>query len=130
VANLILDTTVLIDIERGGTGSGLVTAADDIATAAICIAELLVGVERSDAKRRHRREEFVSSLIASMSIELYDLRVARAHAMLLAEVEVKGRPRGAHDLIVAATARARECEVATLDRRAFDDLSEVKVRAR
>jgi tRNA(fMet)-specific endonuclease VapC len=130
VARLLLDTTVLIDIERGGSADGLVSKEDEIATAAICIAELLVGAERADAKRRQRREEFIASLVESIPIELYDLRVARAHAALLAETEAKGRPRGAHDLIVAATARARGCEVATLDGRAFDDLYEVKVRAR
>src|SRR4051794_17961140 len=72
VARLLLDTTVLIDIERGGSANGLVTTEDEIATAAICIAELLVGAERAEAKRRQRREEFIASLVESIPIELYD----------------------------------------------------------
>ncbi|HEU4320823.1 MAG TPA: type II toxin-antitoxin system VapC family toxin [Acidimicrobiia bacterium] len=59
----------------------------------------------------------------------YDLVVAQEHALLLAEVKRTGRPRGAHDLLIAATARATRRSVVTADARAFEDLPGVEVRS-
>lgn len=59
----------------------------------------------------------------------YDLDVAEAHAALLAEVRVKGMPRGAHDLIIAATARHARRIVVTAGASAFRDLSGVETRS-
>ena len=58
-----------------------------------------------------------------------DLVVAEAHAELLAEVRSQGRPRGAHDLIIAATARASGRTVLSADGTAFSDLPGVEVRS-
>ena len=63
-----------------------------------------------------------------VTVEEYDLDVARAHAAILAEVRRAGRPRGAHDLIVAATALAREREVVSSDRDGFAGIGGVAVR--
>jgi tRNA(fMet)-specific endonuclease VapC len=51
------------------------------------------------------------------------------HATLLAHVRRSGRPRGAHDLIIAATAAARDRLVVSTDTTAFADLPGVRVRA-
>jgi len=75
-----------------------------------------------------RRAEAVEDVLATLAVEPYDLGVARAHAVLLAHARVHGRPRGAHDLIIAATARARDRTVISADRRAFADLPGVPVR--
>jgi tRNA(fMet)-specific endonuclease VapC len=48
----------------------------------------------------------VNDIIASIPILDYDLEVAEAHAELLVEVRFQGKPRGAHDLVIAATAKA------------------------
>jgi tRNA(fMet)-specific endonuclease VapC len=45
----------------------------------------------------------VDDVIATVAIEDYTLEVAAAHAAVLAHVRRAGRPRGAHDLIIAAT---------------------------
>ncbi len=45
-----------------------------------------------------------------------------------AEVRRSGRPRGAHDLIVAATARATARTVITADAAAFAGLAGVEAR--
>ena len=47
---------------------------------------------------------------------------------LLAEVRRSGRPRGAHNLIVAATARATTRTVITADPAAFTGLAGVEAR--
>lgn len=44
------------------------------------------------------------------------------HASLLASVRRAGRPRSAHDLIIASTAAVAGRTIVSADRRAFDDL--------
>jgi tRNA(fMet)-specific endonuclease VapC len=63
-----------------------------------------------------------------MAVEDYDTNVARAHAALLAWVRRSGRPRGAHDLIIAATAVERNRIVVSGDAAAFTDLPGLSVR--
>jgi tRNA(fMet)-specific endonuclease VapC len=101
---------------------------DDVAVAAITVAELLVGVELADAAHRSRRRALVDSVVATIPVEDYDLDVARSHAQLLAHVQRSGRRRGAHDLVMAATALARDRIVVTADRGGFADLPGVAVR--
>jgi len=101
---------------------------DDVALAAISVAELLVGVELADAVHRPRRQSLVESILATVPVEDYDLDVARAHARLLAHARRSGRRRGAHDLVIAATALARDRIVVTADRVGFGDLPGVGVR--
>lgn len=106
----------------------LVGDEDDVAIAAVTVAELLVGVELADRRHRKAREQFVTRILATIPSEPYDLDVARAHARLLAHVRNSGRSRGAHDLIIAATAIARGRTVATTDAPGFDDLPGIAVK--
>jgi tRNA(fMet)-specific endonuclease VapC len=130
VARLILDTAVLIDAERRGRHlDRLIADEDDVAIAAVTAAELLVGVELADDARRPTRAAFVRSVLDTVPIEDYDGQVARAHATLLAHVRRTGRTRGAHDLIIAATAAARDRLVVSTDSIAFADLPGVPVRS-
>ncbi len=125
---LILDTTVLVTAERGTVRlGGLLEDADDVAIAAITAAELLVGVELADVARRDTRRAFVEDVLATIPVEEYDLDVARAHARLLAHVRRTGTPRGAHDLIIAATATATGRTVVTADATGFEQLPDVAV---
>jgi tRNA(fMet)-specific endonuclease VapC len=130
VARLILDTTVFIDAERRGRQlNRLIADEDDVAIAAVTAAELLVGVELADDARRATRSAFVRSVLETVPIEDYDVQVARVHATLLAHVRRTGKPRGAHDLIIAATAAARDRIVVSSDTTAFADLPGVPVRS-
>jgi len=101
---------------------------DDVAIAAVTAAELLLGVELATARHRQRRRQFVEAVLGTIPLEEYDLAVARAHARLLAETRRSGRPRGAHDLIVAATAVATNRVVLTTDASGFADLPGLIVR--
>lgn len=126
---MILDTTILIDVERNLQAlDELIGDEDDVAIAAVTVAELLVGVELADRSRRRSRERFVAKVLAAVPIEPYDADVARAHARLLAHVRGAGRARGAHDLIIAATALARMRTVVTVDVTGFADLPGVAVK--
>jgi tRNA(fMet)-specific endonuclease VapC len=107
--------------------SAAIEDADDVAIAAITAAELKVGVQMARGGRRGKRERFVSAVLEAVSVEPYDLEVAEAHAVLLAHVRRAGTPRGAHDLIIAATARARGREVVSSDRTGFAELPGVSI---
>ncbi|HEX9823548.1 MAG TPA: PIN domain-containing protein [Actinomycetota bacterium] len=126
---LILDTTILIAAERrrGGLDASI-DDDDDVAIAAITAAELLVGIELADSKRRRSRQRYVEALLSTIPVEPYDLDVARAHAVLLAHTRRSGRARGAHDLLIAATALARGRTVVTADQQGFEDLPGVLVK--
>jgi tRNA(fMet)-specific endonuclease VapC len=94
------------------------------------VAELLVGVALAEGRKRSQRQTFVDDIAATLQVLTYDLDVAAAHAELLVAVRRQGLPRGAHDLIIAATARASGRTVLTSDATAFEDLPDVPVRAR
>lgn len=129
MSRLLLDTTFLVDGERGGAAlDGVIDDDDDVAVAAITIAELRVGALLASARHRAGRAAYVDDVVATLPIVGYDVVVAEAHAALLAEVRRRGRPRGAHDLIIAATARATQRTVVTADAAAFAELPGVTVR--
>lgn len=128
MARLLLDTTFLIDVERGLDLDAMVEDEDDVAVAAVTKAELLVGVVLASEEARPQREAFVQDVAASLPVVAYDTSVAAAHAELLAAVRRAGRPRGAHDLLIAATARATNRVVVTADAAAFAGLPGVETR--
>lgn len=107
----------------------LITDEDDPAVAVVTVAELTVGVALADGRRRAARQAFLDDVIATIPVLPYDLSVAAAHARLLVATHRSGRPRGAHDLIVAATALAAGRTVVTTEVRGFTDLPDVAVRA-
>ncbi len=100
-----------------------------MAVAAVTVAELLVGVLLADGAHRRGRRRFVDEVKEIIPIVDYDATVAASHAELLAAVRRQGRPRGAHDLIIAATANATHRELVSADASAYDGLPGVTVRA-
>ncbi len=94
----------------------------------ITVAELRVGVELSEGRKRAQRRAFVDDVVATVPVLAYDLDVAAAHAELLVAVRRQGLPKGAHDLIIAATAKASARTVITADTSAFQDIPDVSVR--
>jgi tRNA(fMet)-specific endonuclease VapC len=101
---------------------------DDVAIAAITLAELLVGVALSDKRHRAQRQAFVEEISAHIPVLNYDTAVAESHAQLLVATRRAGKPRGAHDLIIAATARASHREVVSPGAAAFLGLPGVALR--
>jgi tRNA(fMet)-specific endonuclease VapC len=130
VARLILDTGVLVQAVRGRLDLAEFGSADDVAVPAIALAEYLVGVELDgDPVRQAAHRAFVEELVAAVPIIDYTRVVAEHHAALLAHVRRAGRPRGAHDLVIAASARATGRLLLTTDAQAgFADLPDVQAR--
>jgi tRNA(fMet)-specific endonuclease VapC len=128
VGRVILDTGLLIEAERGQTDpASLVAVDDDVAIAAITVAELLHGVERAGERHRQVRRDWIERIVRHIPVKDYDVNTARVHARLLAESFRAGRARGSHDLIIAATAVATDRVVVTPDK-GFAGLPGVQVR--
>lgn len=126
---LLLDTTFLIDAERSRSDLDVVIDDDDnVAVAAITIAELRVGALLASHRHRTTRGAYVDDIVSGIPVLGYGLDVAEHHAELLVEVRSQGQPRGAHDLIIAATAKAFSRTVVTADASAFHDLPGVAVQ--
>lgn len=121
---LILDTGVLVAAVR----SRLTVPDDaDVAIPAVVIAEYLAGVRLDpDAGRRAAQSAFLDEVLAVVPTCDYTRSVAEHHADLLAHTAREGKPRGPHDLIIAATARATGRTILTTDVRArFGELPDV-----
>lgn len=130
MARVILDTGVLVAAVRGRLDLAMIAEEDDLALPAVALAEYLTEVELdSDPGRRAVQHAFLEDLLAVTPVADYTSVVAIQHAALLAHVRRSGRPRGTHDLIIAATARATDRLLVSTDAQAgFADLPEVKVR--
>lgn len=130
MARLILDTGVLVAGARGKFDLAGLPDEDDVAVPAVVVAEYLSGTMLDDDPgRRSASRAFLQEVLALTPIEDYDSVVAEHHAVLLAHTRRAGRPRGVHDLIIAATARATGRILVTTDERArFDELPEVQAR--
>jgi len=126
---LIVDTCVLIDMERGRRRlEDFAEDQDELAIAAVTAAELWAGAMRADAPRRRRRIEFFERAMEWFPVEDYTLDVALKHGELLAYAASTGRQRGAHDLMIAATAAHTERVLISRDGKAdFDGLPGVIV---
>ena len=89
----------------------------DIRIAAIVQAELLLGAEKS--QRRRRTLEAVEAFLAPFAIVPFDEAAARAYAAIRAKLEHKGAPIGPNDLILAATVLAAGGVIVTHNLREF-----------
>ncbi len=121
---LILDTGILIAIERGDLNvADVLRPDDDVAIAAVTVTELRVGIHLADSTRRAEREASVQRVVDRFPVEPYTLDTTDSHAGLLAHCKKTGTPRGAMDLIIAATAAATSRAILTRDEKAgFDTL--------
>jgi predicted nucleic acid-binding protein len=115
---LILDTNVLIAYERGTIDRAALDN-DELAVAAITIAEYRVGIELADtAERAATRARALAAIESVVDVLTYTDATAIQHARLIAHVRRAGTPRGAHDLIIAAHAAETGRTVLTRDLKA------------
>jgi tRNA(fMet)-specific endonuclease VapC len=122
----LIDSSVLIAVERGALALDAFSvryAEEDVAISAVTASELLHGVHRArTASQRHRRQAFIEGLLAQLPVIPFDLTVARVHASLWAELAKRGVAVGERDLMIGATAIARNYTVATRDERSFSKI--------
>lgn len=127
---LILDTAALVAGVRGQVDIDALADTDDVTIPLIAVAEYLAGtVLDADPGRAAAQRAFLDDVLAVVPARAYDRAVADHHAALLAYVRRTGTRRGAHDLIVAASARASDRTILTTDKNArFGDLPGIAVR--
>lgn len=127
---LILDTNVLIAYERGTIDRANFDA-DELAIAAVTIAEYRVGIELADAPDRAAdRARALVAITSAVEVLDYTETTAACHARLIAHARRAGTPRGAHDLIIAAHAVQTDRTILTFDAKArFADLPGVSAAA-
>lgn len=126
---LILDTNVLIDFERGRLDRRALDD-DELAIAALTVAEYRTGIELSDSAERAAQRARSLALITDL-VEVLDYTEATAaqHAQLIAHTKRSGQSRTAHDLIIAAHAAQTGRELLSRDAAArFGDLPGVRSR--
>ncbi|MGY8673040.1 MAG: PIN domain-containing protein [Verrucomicrobiia bacterium] len=126
---LILDSNLFIAAERSretGRLSELLSQIpseyqnSDALISVITASELLIGVRRAvDDKIRQRRQAYVDAILDQFSVISIDLRVAREHSRLVAELLAKGEPIGTHDSWIAATTIAYGHALVTANAREF-----------
>jgi tRNA(fMet)-specific endonuclease VapC len=118
-----VDTNVLIAYERGTIDRAALDD-DELAVAAVSIAEYRVGIELADtAQRAADRARALAAISSAIDILDYTEATAAHHARLIAHARKIGKPRGAHDLIIASHAIETDRIVVSRDAAArFSDL--------
>lgn len=122
---ILIDADVVIHSEKGKFDLQQWLAAhsrDNLALAAITVAELWHGVERAVGKRRIARRRFLKTILKVLPVFPFTERTAFMHAKLWAYLEAHGTMIGYHDLIVAATAREKNYSVATFNNKHFSKI--------
>lgn len=113
---LMVDTNVFISFEKSGKVIDLSPweQSERVYASVLTVSELLMGVHRANTKeRRQRRSVFVEAIISGVGVLDFTIDSARVHAEIYAELAKKGQIIGAHDLIIAATARNHDLSILT-----------------
>lgn len=82
----------------------------------------------SEGARQRARASFLNDLMQTLPVLPHDVAVAQVHTELLVVTRQQGHPRGAHDLMIAATALATGRTIVTTDTRGFHGLPGLEVR--
>ena len=83
----------------------------DLAVSAVTYSELLVGAHQ--VRQPTKEREKIGAFLAPIEIVPFGKEEAIYHAAMLADARKKGRMPGPHDLLIAATAAARQLVVVT-----------------
>ena len=116
---LLLDTSVLIEAERGRLRLGNFEQ-EEVGVSVIALGEYWRGVERAtSASQRSGRERFFDAILKEFTVIDIQLGEALAFARVWADLARAGTMIGSLDLLIAATAIRRGWRLATLDVRDF-----------
>ena len=77
VRGLLLDTSVLIEIERGAFDLDAVEDGEDVGVAAITVTEFLLGARLASGAIAERRQRFAEHVVETCGVVQYDAATAR-----------------------------------------------------
>ena len=104
MSQLLLDTTFLIDAERGEEAlDQLIDDDDDVAISAVTVAELMVGVRLATARHRARRQAYLDAVLVAIPVTEYDVMSRSCMRSFLPQSE---RPVG-HAMRTTSSSRPR-----------------------
>lgn len=115
MANLyLLDTSILSDLVRQPQGVVAQRIADvgeaNVLTSVIVACELRYGAAKRGSRRLTRQ---VEAILGAMAIRPLESDVEKIYASIRVALEKKGTPIGAHDMLIAAHARALDAVCVT-----------------
>lgn len=117
---ILIDTSVLINLERGRVDLESVASLAPASISVITTSELLHGTHRAaDERTRERRRGFVEQVLDAFEPLPITNAIARTHASIWAAVTSAGTPVDTHDLWIAATALVHGFAVVTENARDF-----------
>ena len=130
-----LDTTVLVDLARPGGKwkrraldkvRELVDRGEGLVTTRFNLAELYVGVERSDDPERE--EGAIQAVAGDFGVLDFDDRAARLFGQITAHLQTVGRPAGDMDVLIAATSMGAGHCLVTRNPAHFKSIPELAVQ--
>jgi len=117
----LLDTNICIYVLRHrpqGVREAFNRHAAHLCTSSVVLGELLYGAEKS-AQPEHNLAR-IESFIARLEVLTFDDRAAAHFGSIRAELERKGEPIGAYDLMIAGHARSAGLRLVTNNEREFN----------
>lgn len=90
---------------------------EDICISSITYAELVYGVEKSQAREKNRIALML--LLSEIEILPYDDLAAQTYGVIRTDLERKGTPIGPMDLLIAAHAKSKRLTIVTNNVREF-----------
>lgn len=127
---VLIDTSILIEIERRGQRLEAVTGEAKGVVSIVTASELLVGAHRAPTDDLAiRRRAFAEHVIAYFRPLPLTTQIARVHAETRAILKRRGTPLEPHDLWIAATALAYGHRLATKNLRHFERVPGLEVVA-
>jgi len=132
---LILDSSVLIAVERQGKNARQVLAAlsekldeTEIGISVVTLIEMAHGAARADtAERKAKREKFIDELVLALPVFPVTVSVALRTGQLDGENQAKGLRLPLPDLLIGVTALELGYGVGTANLRHFRQVAGLKV---
>ena len=123
---VVLDTSVLIAIERGSKVEQLEEF--DFVIPTLVLAEFEYGLRRVPADAARRGWQILEAMVAVSEIASFDLKAASKYAELKSSLADIGKPRSQMDLLIASTAASLGLQLVSTDRKAqFESIPGVKL---
>jgi len=129
----LVDTSVVVDIDRGGVEQR-VTKLDDEgrhAISVVSLTELRLGVNKRyerETDAHHEAVEDLARLCARFEVLDIERPVALTAADIIADLQTRGEPlHDLHDVYIAATARTEQLPVLTANVDHFERIEDVSV---
>ena len=118
VSDLMYDPVGPVGQRMGVVGTG------DVVVSLIVVAELRFGVAKSGSARLAAQ---LDTVLSGLSVKAWDAPADHAYGRIRAELQKRGTPIGANDLLISAHALALDCILVTDNESEFSRVSGLRV---